>query len=194
MSDTTDPFAGGDKTPSLSFDQAPVGTTYTGRVTAVPSLVQARDFKTGDPAFWPDGNAKMAAVVTADFGGTLGVRSVWAGKPSAMFQAIAEAQAKAGAKITPGGTITVTYTGDGVRKDGDTKLNPPKQYAVTYTPADAFGEPVQVPAYGTAPAPATAPVAPAAVPAMTPEQVAAFTAYMAQQAQAAAAPVDKPPF
>ena len=188
MSDTTDPFAGGDKTPSLSFKDAPIGTSYTGRILDAPTLVQSRNFETEQPDFWPDGNPKMSAVVKADFGGDTGVRSIWAQKPSALFQAIAEAQTAAAAKLAPGGTITVTYSGDGVRKDGNTKLNPPKQYAVTYTPADAFD---LAPA---AQAAVAAPVAPAAVPAMTAEQVAAFNAYMAQQAQATAAPVDKPPF
>jgi hypothetical protein len=181
VSDTTDPFAGGDKTPSLSFKDAPIGTSYTGRILDAPTLVQSRNFETEQPDFWPDGNPKMSAVVKADFGGETGVRSIWAQKPSALFQAIAEAQTKAGTQIAPGGTITVTYTGDGVRKDGNTKLNPPKQYAVTYAPPNAFAEPAQA-----------APVAASAAPvagAPSPEMLAA-----AAQLLAAQQGTDKPPF
>ena len=177
MSEQTDPFAGGDKTPSLSFKDAPIGTSYTGRVIDSPTLVQSRNVETEQPDFWPDGNPKMSAAVKADFGGDVGVRSIWAQKPSALYAAIAEAQTAAGTKIAPGGTITVTYSGDGVRKDGNTKLNPPKQYAVTYTPADAFEAPAaaQIPQQAAAPA------------AMSPELLAAAQALLASQGA-------KPPF
>ena len=182
MSEQTDPFAGGDKTPSLSFKDAPIGTSYTGRVIDSPTLVQSRNFETEQPDFWPDGNPKMSAAVKADFGGDVGVRSIWAQKPSALYAAIAEAQTAAGTKIAPGGTITVTYSGDGVRKDGNTKLNPPKQYAVSYTPPDIFAatpEPAapasQIPQQAAAPA------------AMSPELLAAAQALLASQGA-------KPPF
>ncbi len=190
-----DPFAE-QGCPALSFKDAPIGTSYTGRVTESATLVQSRDFETNQPAFWPDGNPKMSAVFRAEFEG-LGERSVWAPKPSALFGAIKDAQERAGAKIAPGGTITITYTGDGVRKDGNTRLNPPKQYAATYAPGDAFSDPapaqpvqvqqpvqqVQQPAYPAVPTQAQ----PNPLAGLTQDQIAALLA-QAQQGQ------DKPPF
>ena len=173
-----DPFAGGDSVPALSFKDAPVGTSYTGRVTEPASLVQSRDYESGNPAFWPDGNPKMSAVFKAEFDG-LGERSVWAAKPSALFAALKAAQEKAGAKIAPGGTVTITYTGDGVRRDGNTRLNPPKQYAVAYAPGDPFSEP----AAPAAPAAvAQVPAQPTGLPNLTPEQIAALAALQRQGA------------
>lgn len=135
MSDQ-DPFAGGESAPSLSFKDAPIGTSYTGVVTEVPKLVQSRDFETGNPATWPDGNPKMSAVVNLTVNGE--PRSLWAAKPSAMFAAVQKAQQDAGQRIMPGGTLTVTYVGD--KPNDNPRLNSAKQYRVTYKPGDAFAE------------------------------------------------------
>ena len=48
---TDDPFAGGDKKPSVKFPT--IGTTITAVVTDTPKLVQSKDYTTGEPAFWP---------------------------------------------------------------------------------------------------------------------------------------------
>lgn len=151
-----DPFAGGEGNPSISFKDAPHGTTYVGRVAELPTLVQSRDFETGNPATWPDGNPKMVAVTTLEIEGQL--YSLWAPKPSALFAAIKEAQNTAGQQIAIGGTLEVTYTHDEPNKTNP-RLNPAKQYRVTYTPPDAFSEPA------AAQQPAQAPAAPAAAPA-----------------------------
>ncbi len=58
-----------EKAPSLSFKGMPVGTTYTGRVLGPASLVQSRDFESGEPATWPDGNPKMAVVIRLEVNG-----------------------------------------------------------------------------------------------------------------------------
>lgn len=42
---SNDPFAGGEGNPSISFKDAPHGTSYTGRVAELPALVQSRDRK-----------------------------------------------------------------------------------------------------------------------------------------------------
>lgn len=143
---TADPFAPSpDKRTSVSFKDRPVGTTYVLEVAASPKLVQARVYETGDPAFWGDGNPKMTAVTDVVNTETGEEMSLWAPKPSALFAAIAEAQKTAGQTIVPGGRLTVQYTGD--RANDNPKLNPAKQYAVTYTPpapghpADAFAAP-----------------------------------------------------
>ena len=150
-----DPFAGGDSVPSLSFKNAPVGTVYTGTVTEAPTLVQSRDYKTGEPAFWPatngqPGNPKMAVVIKIALD-TGEERSVWATKPSAMFAAIKTAQQEAGQKIAVGGTLAIKFTGE--KPNADTKKEPQKLYAAKYTPPaapDAFAD--------STPAPQAAPV------------------------------------
>lgn len=151
----TDPFALTGSAPSVSFKDAPVGTSFTGKVLEAPSLVQSKDYETGNPAFWPDGNPKMTVVTKLEIDGQ--ERNLWAPKPSALFAAIATAQQAAGAQITVGGTLTVTYTGD--KPNDNPRLHPAKQYQATYTPPDAFATPA-------APAATTA----------TPESIAALKA------------------
>jgi hypothetical protein len=181
-----DMFGGSESVPSVSFKDAPVGATVTGKVTEAPSLVQSRDFDSGNPAFWPDGNPKMSVVTKLML--TNGEeRGLWAPKPSAMFAAIAEAQKTAGALIAVGGTLTVTFTG--TKPAENARLSPQKLYTVTYVAPNAFeaqADPVGAASAGWAetaqnPPPAwsqPAPAAPAAAPAVqfTPEQVAAAKA------------------
>ena len=133
-----DMFAGGATVPSISFKDAPIGATVTGKVTETPVLVQSRDFKTGQPAFWPDNNPKMS-VVTKIVLATGEERGLWAAKPSAMFAAIAEAQKVAGALIAVGGTLTITLTG--TKPPDNAQMSPQKLYAVAYTPPNAFEAP-----------------------------------------------------
>ena len=133
-----DMFAGGDTVPSVSFKDAPVGTSVTGVVTVAPSLVQSRDFDTGNPAFWPDNNPKMS-VVTRIAIPSGEERSLWAAKPSAMYAAIADAQKATGALIAIGGTLTITLTG--FKPAENTRLSPQKLYTVTYVPPNAFEQP-----------------------------------------------------
>ena len=140
-----DMFAGGDTVPSISFKDAPVGATVSGKVTEAPVLVQSRDFDTGNPAFWPDNNPKMS-VVTKIVLPTGEERGLWAAKPSAMFAAIAEAQKTAGALIAVGGTLTITLTGEKPNATNP-RLNAQKLYAVVYVPPNAF-EAQQAPAQG----------------------------------------------
>lgn len=139
---TTDPFATQERFPSLSFKDAPIGTTYKFTVYEDPQTVQSRDFDTGEPAFWPDGNKKLSVVTILEVEG-LGMRSLWAPKPSAMFRALADAQQAAGAQIKKGGTGTITFTGE-QPNERNPKLNPQKLYKVTYVPNDPFGADGQV--------------------------------------------------
>jgi len=132
-----DPFAGGDSAPSLSFKDSPIGTAYTDTVTQLPQEMQARDFDTGKPDFWEDGNPKKTIVTGLEVNGE--ERSLWAPKPSAMFAAIKAAQQSAGASIAIGGTLTVQYYAD-KPNERNPRLNPAKQYAVTYTPPNPFAD------------------------------------------------------
>lgn len=148
-----DPFAS-TGAPSVSFDQRPIGTSYTGTVLELPAMVQARDFDTGNPATWPDGNPKMTVVTKLSINGE--ERSLWAPKPSAMFAAISDAQKAAGATLAIGGALTVTYVGDKPNATNP-RLNPAKQYQAVYEPPNAFGsDEATQPAWSQ---PAAAPVA-----------------------------------
>lgn len=144
--DPTDPFGQPERHPSLSFRDAPIGTTYTGRVVEAPTLVRSRNYETGQPESWPDGNPKMTALVVLEVDGQ--ARSLWAPKPSSMFAAIGEAQKAAGARIMPGGTLSVRLVGTEPNRNNP-RLNPQKLYAAHYTPPapgqgldDPFGKAV----------------------------------------------------
>ena len=139
---TYDPFATREKTPAISFKDAPLGTSYTGKIVEPPEMVNSRDFETGELATWPDGNPKKSVVTLLEMiGGPNNgeIRGLWAAKPSAMFAAIADAQEAAGAQLAVGGTITVTYTHD-VPSSKNPRLNPAKQYKVVYYPNNPFAE------------------------------------------------------
>lgn len=131
-----DPFADA-KVPSLSWKNAKVGDSVTGIITRLPQMVQARDFDTNKPAFWPpsegqtQGNPKMAAVVTMRRVDNEELVSVWAVKPSAMFSAIAEAQQTFGRRIEVGGTLTLTFSGEKPNSKNP-KLNAQKLYTADY--------------------------------------------------------------
>ena len=152
---TIDPFAGGTSTLSVSWKDAPVGTTVEGVIIESPELVQSRDFDTDEPAFWPGvngqpGNPKMAAVIKLSIDGE--ERAVWAVKPSAMFAAIADAIKKAGSGLAVGGTLAIRYTGD--KPNANPRLNAAKQFAARYTPPSA---PPAADPFASTPAAAAAP-------------------------------------
>lgn len=194
---STDPFAGGESNPSLSFKDAPFGTTYVGTVAELPTLMQGRNFESGEPDVWPDGNPKMVVCVTLLIGGDKW--SLWAAKPSSMFSAIKAAQDAAGVQIAVGGTLQVTYTHD-VPNKTNPRLNPAKQYAAVYTPPNAFEETTAAaPAQSAQPtmpvdhamaAPAPVPAAPPAAAPVAPAP-AANPAETAKQLLAAGVPIDE---
>jgi hypothetical protein len=128
-----------EKAPSLSFRDAAVGTMYKGVITARPKLVQSRDFESGDPKTWPDGNPVMSVVIILEVDGE--ARSLWAQRPSSMFAALVEAQKTAGAgPMEEGGTLHVKFIGEKPNAKNP-RLNPAKQYAVKYTPPDKQPDP-----------------------------------------------------
>lgn len=139
-----DPFEGAEKVPSVSFKDSPIGTVVTMKVTKKAELVQTRDFDTNEPATWPDGNPKLAAVIVGEVDGE--ERSFWATKPSSMFSAIAEAQKVAGARIAPGGVLKVKF--DAEKPNPDKKKSAQKLYKAIYTPPveDAFADTSSSPA------------------------------------------------
>lgn len=123
-----DPFAVV-KTPAVSFKDRPVGTVVRFKVTRGAKMVQSRDFDTNEPKTWPDGNPVMSAVLQGTVDGER--RSLWATKPSNLFNAIGEGQAEAGGRrIGDGDTLVITFTGEQPRPSGK-KGNPQKLYTVT---------------------------------------------------------------
>lgn len=157
------------KVPSISFKDQPVGTKYKLRVTSFPKMAQSINYQTNKPDYWPlseddkaagktIGNPKMAAV----FQGIVldgpreeeigEVRSVWAGKPSSMFTAMAEAQQKFGRRIEPGGIIEITHESN--KPAENKKFNDQKIYAVEYIgpDEDAIEDPLGMNEFSGSPA------------------------------------------
>ena len=142
---TLDPFDAPSKVPTVTFDKMPVGTTYELEVLAPADKAQGKDFETGEPAVWKnnDGSTspKYSAVLRVkvlDAGGNPNMavgqeRAIWATIPSAMFAALQEAKAKAGASFDAGGKLTVRYSGD-KPNEKNPRLNPAKQYQARYVP------------------------------------------------------------
>ena len=213
MSTNTFDLGGGGN--SFAFDN--VGDSVTGRIVLIEELQQT-DMDTGQPAVWDNGQPKM--MVRVELQTELrdptdvsddGKRSVYlkgSRKPeskSSMAAVLGAVQAATGGRsLQAGGTLTLTYSGDG--QPSRKGYNPPKQYEAVYAapsvdlgagepaaPAAAAGNPwagaqAAPPQYAQpvqqaapAPQPAAAP-APAAPAQMTPEQQAAWAQWQAQQA------------
>lgn len=138
-----DPFAVQERYPSVSWKNAKKGTTIDGIVIETPKQVQARDFETGEPAFWDDGNKKMTVVVGLQLQDGE-KRSLWCPVPSAVFAAVAEAQKKSGELIAEGGRLRVKFV-DEEPNAKNPKLNPKKLFKAKYDPPDAFAQPEPAP-------------------------------------------------
>lgn len=124
--------------PSAKFLE--VGAKHVGVITALDTQ-HARKFGTQDPDFWPDGRAKMQAVITLkteerdpEISGDNGVRRLFVSSKG-MREAIAHAVKKSGASgLAVGGTLKIKYTRNG---EGKNAANPPKVYAAEYEPPPA---------------------------------------------------------
>lgn len=164
----TDDVFGGEGRPAVSWKDVQIGEQIVLHVDEPASLVQSKDFDTGEPAFWPanaDGtrNPKMSAVINVTHNGE--EKSLWAAKPSSLFAAIRDAQKAAGALVAKGGVLTVWIT---ERKPNarNPKLNAQNIFAASYKPGNAFAD---EPAQQAPAAPAQPAVsAPAAPPASAP--------------------------
>lgn len=135
---SNDPLAES-STPSISFKEAPIGHRISGTVVGTPELVQSRDFKTKEPATWPDGNPKMSLVIKIDLGHEEGIRSLWAPKPSAMWAALADARQRAGVPLDDGCVLTIEFSGTKPKPGMDAQ----KLYTASYTApkSDPLGAP-----------------------------------------------------
>lgn len=178
---------GGGGAPSAKFPA--IGTTFAGRITEQPTVEQQKDFTTGNPKFWDDGNPAMQLVVTIQteqrdpaVENDTGKRRLYV--KGQLKTAVQEAVRNSGARgLEVGGHLTVTYTQDGeVKRAG---FNAPKIFRAEYVAA------AQVEMTGPAAPPAgvnpatgeiTTPAA-AAVPDLNDPAVRALLAQMqAQQA------------
>jgi hypothetical protein len=139
MSD--DPFDVPEKKPAYSWAGAKIGTVMTGTVTDAPVEVQSRNFDTGKPETWDDGNPKMAVVVGVEVDGEK--LNLWARKPSALFAALAKAHKAdkdaGGQGIAVGGELKVQLSGQ-KKNPEKPKLNPQNLFRAKFKPQDAFAE------------------------------------------------------
>lgn len=113
--------------------------SWEGEVIEEPSLVQKRDYDSGDLLFWPDGNPRMQMVVVVQtdvrdpqIPDDDGIRAHYLDGSKA--RAVRDAVRAAGAdRIDVGGRLTLTYTHDGHNAKGP-KFNPPKQFSAVWAP------------------------------------------------------------
>lgn len=155
---------------SASFPFQSVGDSVTGKILNLEELQQT-DLQTGEVKTFTNGQPMMMYRVELQTGlrdGEMddGVRSVYlkgSKKPesqsslAAVLQAVLTATGRAA--LTVGGTLTLTYTGDGVAKGRG--FSAPKQYSAQYAAPSVSLDP-QPAAAPQAPAPATpTPAAPA---------------------------------
>lgn len=166
-----------------------IGTTVTGRITQPPTVEQQRDFTTGDLKFYDDGKPQYQVVVTLSTSDRDpmnpdddGTRRLYV--KGQMSKAVSQAVRAAGApELQVGGTLTVTYSNDGEKKNP--RFNAPKNFTAQYVSAAAteLHAPQQ-------PAPAG----------LSPQQYAAAQqnpatqALLAQQQAQAASAATPPPF
>lgn len=170
-----------------------IGDSVTGRITAIEEQQQT-DMQTGQPAVWENGQPKMMVRVELDTAlrdpenpVDDGARAVYlrgskkAESKSSLAAVLQAARTRTGGSaIDLGGTLTLTYVGDGVPRQRG--YNAPKQYEAVYEApkVDLSGGATQQPVPPPV-AQAPQPAAPAAPAAPTPEQIAAYQAWQAAQ-------------
>ncbi|MEU0691941.1 hypothetical protein [Streptomyces uncialis] len=192
---SADDFLMGGGVPSAKFPT--VGHTVSGRISERPTVEQQRDFTTGELKFWDDGKPQMQLVVTLataerdpENPEDDGTRRLYV--KGQMKNAVAAAVRATGARgLEVGGTLTVTYSRDGVKTNP--RFNAPKNFDAQYVPAAA--NELNTPD----PGPTAPPAVQAAVPGLTQEQLAAAmanpaTAALLAQQQATGAASAPPPF
>lgn len=120
--------------PGAPFEN--VGDSWTGQIVRA-AKVQSRDFETRELQTWDDGSPKYELQVdiqtdqrNPDISGDDGIRRLYV--RSNMLQAIRQALRAKRARLEPGGTVTVTYTGNGTPTRRGAK--PPKLYDAEFTP------------------------------------------------------------
>lgn len=154
MSEAVDRLLGGGGNPACSFKDK--GRTYEG-VIVDDRWVQAREFGTREPKFWPSGEPLMISVFdlqTDEQDDSIedddGVRSLYVDKRN-MRSAIAEAFRAAGVKrgeSVHGGTLKIQFVDYG---EGANPQNPPKVFRAKFTKGSPAAAAVMDDEYGTEP-------------------------------------------
>lgn len=131
----------GSGSPAFSFNYP--NDSVTGQILTEPKAVQARDFASGQPAFWPSGDPKMQTVFQIqtqlrNYEGINtpdrsraddGIRTIYV-KGKWMEKATKQAILSAGASwLDVGGWVAFTYTGDDMTSKAGNK---PKLFDVRY--------------------------------------------------------------
>lgn len=126
----------GKSVPSISFKDAKVGDSFTGVITDLETA-QVRNYETGDPEFWEDGNPKLQIVVTlaTDYNEGAeddGERKVYlfGQKLQAAKAAMKEANID---KLEKGFQFTITFAGE--KPSSNKKYNNIKLYGITIVPS-----------------------------------------------------------
>jgi hypothetical protein len=139
-----------------------IGAMVSGTICRKPEVQQQREIDTGKPKFWDDGKPRQQIVVHLQTSARDpavedddGIRALYV--RGNMLRAVREAVRKAGATLTVGGVLAVTYTGDGEQKNRG--FNAPKLYSATYAPPRDAGDAAVADVLDAAP-----PAAPAGLP------------------------------
>lgn len=151
-------LGGSTSAPSVKFPT--IGTRHVMKVTAWPSQKQSKNFETGQPEFWPDGQPKKVILVEVEIDGV--AHALWVTPGTALYAAINEAQQAAGQEVGPGGTLTVEHT-HSVPSSKGAHLAPAKQFKAEYQPGPGAFSAAASDGFDTAPA-AAAPATQAAAP------------------------------
>lgn len=126
----------GKSVPSISFKDAKVGDSFTGVITDLETA-QVRNYETGDPEFWEDGNPKLQIVVTlaTEYGDGAeddGERKVYLFGQK--LQAAKVAMKEAGIeKLEKGFQFTIAFVGE--KPSSNKKYNNIKLYGITIVPS-----------------------------------------------------------
>lgn len=177
MTSIADLLANAGGTPSAFTKDSPIGTTVQGQIVDA-QVRQTRNYETGDPEYWSDGNPKVQVAIilqtnlrdpmTPDDDGRRGVYVKWWGDSRTALAAAIKAAGDTDIRV--GGLFMAKYVGE--KPNDNPRLNATKIYQYAYQmPAqtaglDLAGEQVNTgtgevtPAPAPAPAPAPQPAAP----------------------------------
>lgn len=142
---SADDFIMGGGYPSAKFSQ--IGDYVEGVIDHKPTPQQQRNYETGDPEFWDNGEPKVQVRVVLQtderddsIPDDVGLRAVYvkAELQKAFRDAMRAVQVKT---LEPGGWVRVSYVGNGVNKNP--RLNPPKLYEVIYRPPTGTALPME---------------------------------------------------
>lgn len=129
-----DDLLNGKSVPSISFKDAKIGDSFTGVITDA-EVAQVRNYETGEPEFWEDGNKKVQIIVTlaTDYVDPEAEEDDGSRKVYLFGQKLAAAKAALKAsgmtKLEVGTKFTITFSGE--KPASNKKYNNVKVYSIT---------------------------------------------------------------